>query len=92
MAAFVESPRAGEVYNLGGGKANSCSILEAFQATEKITGKAQIHTYVDQNRSGDHICYYSDLRKMRAHYPAWDITQSLEETIRQIVAAWQHRH
>ena len=91
MAAFVANPRAGEVYNLGGGKANSTSILEAFKITEKFTGKAQIHTYVDQNRAGDHICYYSDLRKMRAHYPQWDITQSLEETIRQIVAAWRTR-
>ena len=91
MAAFVANPRAGEVYNLGGGKANSTSILEAFKITEEFTGKAQIHTYVDQNRAGDHICYYSDLRKMRTHYPQWDITQSLEETIRQIVAAWRTR-
>ena len=91
MAAFVENPRAGEVYNLGGGKANSTSILEAFKLTEKFTGKTQIHAYVDQNRAGDHICYYSDLRKMRAHYPKWDITQSLEETIRQIVEAWKLR-
>ncbi|MCX6944520.1 MAG: NAD-dependent epimerase/dehydratase family protein [Opitutales bacterium] len=91
MAAFVAAPRAGEVYNLGGGKANSTSILEAFKLTEKLTGRAQLYTYVDQNRAGDHICYYSDLRKMRAHYPAWDLTQSLEETIRQIVAAWRHR-
>jgi CDP-paratose 2-epimerase len=91
MAAFVEKPRCGEVYNLGGGKANSTSILEAFKITEKFTGKAQVFTYVDQNRIGDHICYYSDLRKMRAHYPSWDITQSLEETVRQIVEAWQRR-
>ena len=91
MAAFVAAPRAGEVYNLGGGKANSCSILEAFKLTEKFTGKAQVSTYVDQNRAGDHICYYSDLRKMRSHYPKWDITQSLEETIRQIVEAWRKR-
>ena len=91
MAAFVAAPRAGEVYNLGGGKANSCSILEAFALTEKFTGQKQVHTYSEQNRIGDHICYYSDLRKMRAHYPSWDITQSLEETIRQIVEAWQHR-
>jgi CDP-paratose 2-epimerase len=91
MAAFIAAPRAGEVYNLGGGKANSCSILEAFKLTEKFTGKAQVSTYVDQHRAGDHICYYSDLRKMRAHYPQWDITQSLEETIRQIVAAWRQR-
>src|SRR3954470_19119378 len=91
MAAFVENPRAGQVYNLGGGKANSTSILEAFKIAEKFTGKAQVHTYVEQNRAGDHICYYSDLRKMKEHYPAWDITQSLEETIRQIVEAWRRR-
>jgi len=92
MAAFVGAPRPGEVYNLGGGKANSTSILEAFELTARLTGKAQVHTYVDQNRVGDHICYYSDLSKMRAHYPSWDITQSLEETLRQIVAAWRGRH
>ena len=91
MAAFVAQPRSGEVYNLGGGKANSCSILEAFALVEKYTGRAQVHTYVEQNRIGDHICYYSDLRKMRAHYPRWDISVSLEETIRQIVEAWRAR-
>lgn len=91
MAAFVEAPRIAEVYNLGGGKDNSCSILEAFAIAEKTTGKKQKYTYVDENRIGDHICYYSDLRKMKAHYPGWDITQSLEETIRQIVEAWKQR-
>ena len=91
MAAFVAAPRAGEVYNLGGGKANACSILEAFNLTEKHTGKKQVSAYVDQNRAGDHICYYSDLRKMRAHYPGWDISISLEETIRQIVESWRRR-
>lgn len=91
MAAFVASPRAGEVYNLGGGKANSTSIIEAFRSVEAYTGKPQVYTYSDQNRIGDHICYYSDLRKMRAHYPQWDITQSLEETIRQIVESWRKR-
>ncbi|MFT3830897.1 MAG: NAD-dependent epimerase/dehydratase family protein [Opitutaceae bacterium] len=91
MHAFASAPRVGEVYNLGGGKANSCSILEAFAIAEKFSGKKQVYTYVDQNRIGDHICYYSDLRKMRAHYPGWDISVSLEETIRQIVEAWQKR-
>ncbi|MCX6937240.1 MAG: NAD-dependent epimerase/dehydratase family protein [Verrucomicrobia bacterium] len=92
MAAFVATPRSGEVYNLGGGKANSTSILEAFKHVEKFSSRPQIYTYVDQNRAGDHICYYSDLRKMRTHYPTWDITQSLEETIRQIVEAWKTRN
>jgi CDP-paratose 2-epimerase len=92
MAAFVAAPRPGEVYNLGGGKSNSCSILEAFKIAEKISGRPQVHAYVEQARAGDHICYYSDLRKMRAHYPTWDISVSLEETIRQIVEAWKLRN
>jgi CDP-paratose 2-epimerase len=91
MWEFCKTPRVAEVYNLGGGKANSCSILEAFVIAESYTGKKQSYTYVDENRIGDHICYYSDLRKMRAHYPAWDITISLPETIQQIVSAWQTR-
>jgi CDP-paratose 2-epimerase len=91
MAAFIAAPRVGEVYNLGGGKDNSCSILEAFTLTEGFTGKPQQYTYTDQNRAGDHICYYSDLRKMRAHYPSWDITKSLTTTIEEIVEAWRRR-
>jgi CDP-paratose 2-epimerase len=91
MAAFIESPRVAEVYNLGGGKANSCSILEAFAIAENVTGRKQHYTYVDDHRIGDHICYYSDLRKMRGHYPGWEITHSVRDTIEQIVAAWQAR-
>lgn len=91
IAEFVGAPRAGEVYNLGGGEANSCSIIEAFALTARFSGKTQVFQYVDTNRIGDHICYYSDLRKMRAHYPSWDITIGLEDTIRQIVEAWRLR-
>ncbi len=91
IAEFVAAPRVGEVYNLGGGKANSCSILEAFKITERFTGKQQLYTYVEQNRIGDHICYYSDLRKMHAHYPKWDLRKSLEDTISEIVDAWNAR-
>ncbi|HRP06264.1 MAG TPA: NAD-dependent epimerase/dehydratase family protein, partial [Opitutaceae bacterium] len=92
MAAFVESPRAGEVYNLGGGRANSTSILEAFDIVSRYSDKTQVFTYQDQHRIGDHICYYSDLRKMKAHYPGWDITQTLDDTIRQIVESWRRRN
>ena len=88
---FAKRPRCAEVYNLGGGKANSCSVLEAFGLVERFTGKRQRYTYVEDNRIGDHICYYSDLRKMRAHYPRWDITIDLEQTIREIVEAWQRK-
>ena len=66
---FVNNPRCGEVYNIGGGKQNSCSIIEAFKIVEEFSGKPQVFTYVEENRIGDHICYYSDLRKIRAHYP-----------------------
>jgi len=91
IAAFIDAPCAGEVYNLGGGKDNSCSILEAFKLAEKYSGKAQVHSYVEKARAGDHICYYSDLRKMRAHYPAWNVTISLDEIVKQIVESWQKR-
>ncbi len=91
MWEFTQAPRVAEVYNLGGGKANSCSILEAFQIAEQFSSQPQKFTYLDENRIGDHICYYSDLRKMKSHYPSWDITISLKETIRQIVEAWKSR-
>lgn len=84
---FIKAPRVAEVYNIGGGRANSCSIWEAFKIAEKFTGREQVYEYVDENRKGDHICYISNLSKMRAQYPGWDITVSLEETIRQIVEA-----
>jgi CDP-paratose 2-epimerase len=91
MMEFIESPRAGEVYNLGGGRTNACSLLEAFELVESLTGKKQVHTYVPEARIGDHICYYSDLSKMRQHYPRWNITLDLPEIVRQIVDAWTRR-
>src|SRR5208283_3298472 len=91
IAAFVEAPRAGEVYNLGGGKANSTSILEAFKTAESFTGKAQVYSYLDRNRIGDHICYYSDLRKIREHYPRWNLTKSLQQIFCEIAASWRER-
>ncbi len=89
--AFIEAPRSGEVYNLGGGKANSCSIREAFELVESITDIPMRSTYVDENRMGDHICYYSDLSKIRSHYPGWDITIPLVEIFRQIADSWKER-
>jgi CDP-paratose 2-epimerase len=91
MYEFVRNPRAGEVYNLGGGKSNSCSILEAFRMAEEISGLPQRWSYVEQNRAGDHICYYSDLRKMKTHYPAWDIRRPLADIFREIAASWSQR-
>jgi CDP-paratose 2-epimerase len=88
---FCRNPRAGEVYNLGGGRGNSCSLREAFEIARSVTGRAQRWMYVDRPRIGDHICYYSDLRKMRSHYPAWDITRSLQQIVAESVEAWNGR-
>lgn len=89
---FINKPRIGEVYNIGGGKENSCSILEAFQIIEGISGKKMQFEYSNTNRIGDHICYYSDLSKMKAHYPNWEITKSLETTFLEIYDAWIKRN
>ena len=85
--AFAENPRCGEVYNIGGGRANSVSILEAFDRAAALSGRKMQFEYVDQNRAGDHICYISDLSKMRRHYPGWDITKSLDDVFREIYQA-----
>ena len=89
--AFIAEPRSGEVYNLGGGRDNSCSILEAFAIAERVSGKKMNHRYLDQAREGDHICYISNLAKMRAHYPKWDLTKSLEDIFVEIHRAWSAR-
>lgn len=91
IAAFAAKPRPGEVYNIGGGRANSCSILEAFDMVERLTGKPMRYEYVDKPREGDHVCYISDLTKARTHYPGWDITVSLEQILSEIVAGWHAR-
>ena len=84
MHAFFENPRCGEVYNIGGGRANSISILEAFDRIAALSGKPMQWEYQDKNREGDHICYISDLTKMRSHYPSWDITKSLDDVFEDI--------
>ena len=91
IEAFYNNPRSGEVYNLGGGRHNSVSILEAFDRAAQLSGKPMNYEYVDKNREGDHICYISDLAKMRAHYPEWDITKSIDTVFEEIHAAWMSR-
>lgn len=90
--AFVQAPRPAEVYNIGGGRDNSCSILEAFARVERLTGRPTTYEYVNQHRTGDHICYYSDLRKLRAHYPGWRIEKGLSQVFEEIVDGWLRRH
>ena len=85
IKCFLEEPRQGEVYNIGGGFENSCSILEAFSICETYSGKKQVYQYMESNRVGDHICYYSDLRKIYSHFPKFKIRNSLSTIIQQIV-------
>jgi CDP-paratose 2-epimerase len=91
IARFIAAPRVAAVYNIGGGKTNSCSILEAFALVADRTGRRMEWTYDERAREGDHICYYSDLRQMMADYPGWQPRIGLGETLDQIVAATQQR-
>jgi CDP-paratose 2-epimerase len=84
IEAFADDPRGGEVYNLGGGRENSVSVLEAIAKITQFTGKKLDWKYVEQNRKGDHICYISNLAKFKAHYPNWSITVGIDEILRQI--------
>jgi CDP-paratose 2-epimerase len=81
---FFEKPRCGEVYNLGGGRANSVSILETVDMLADMGYRLE-YDYVDSNRKGDHICYISDLSKLRAHYPGWRIEYDLPRIVAEIV-------
>lgn len=89
---FISAPRVAEVYNIGGGKDNTCSLLEAFDIISSISGKSMLYKYDDNNRIGDHICYYSDLRKMKDHYPQWNITKDLKTTFLEIYESWMKRN
>ena len=91
IECFYQSPRSGEVYNLGGGRDNSCSILEAFEMIAAISGHKMKYEYIDKNREGDHICYISDLSKIKSHYPQWEITKSLPTIFEEIYQAWGER-
>lgn len=84
---FYAHPRCGEVYNIGGGRKNSVSMLEAIQMAENVAGRKLSWEYIEQNRIGDHICYISNLSKMRSHLPGWDITRTLSDIFKEIAAA-----
>jgi len=81
FAEFARHPRPGEVYNLGGGRQNSASILECIAKIEALLGTKMPRKYSDTARAGDHICYISDLSKFRSHYPNWRLTCSLDQIL-----------
>jgi CDP-paratose 2-epimerase len=84
IMAFAEAPRPAAVYNLGGGRANSCSMMEAVAALEELLGRKLATEYVEENRRGDHICYISDLSRFRADYPEWELSIPLTEIYEQL--------
>jgi CDP-paratose 2-epimerase len=88
---FADRPRPGEVYNLGGGRANSISMLEAIARVEQLSGQKLKWNYVDQARKGDHICYISNLKKFQNDYPNWRITVGLDEILKQIIESEQRQ-
>lgn len=83
--AFAANPRPGEVYNLGGGRSNSASLLECVAKLEALLGRKMNLQYVNEARKGDHICYISDLTKFRSHYPGWQVTRSLDQILEGMV-------
>ncbi len=89
---FFESPRAGEVYNIGGGRASNCSMLEAIGYCEQIAERPMRWTYSEENRTGDHVWWISDLGKFRSHYPQWEVRYDVPSICREIyeanVASW----
>jgi CDP-paratose 2-epimerase len=87
MEEFAANPRQGEVYNLGGGRGNSVSILEAIERINEMTGRKLNWVYTDQNRKGDHICYITDLGKLRTDYPGWSVTRSLDLILVEMIEA-----
>jgi len=84
---FIQAPRSGEVYNIGGSRHSNCSMLEAIKICEELSGKKLQHTYKEDNRSGDHIWYISDVSKFQQHYPTWQYQYDLRATMEEIHAA-----
>ena len=92
MEEFADNPRPGEVYNLGGGRENSISMLEAITRVEQMTGRKLNWRYVDEARRGDHVCYISNLSKFQSHYPKWKITRGLDAILEEMVVSEHGRH
>jgi CDP-paratose 2-epimerase len=91
MDQFIRKPSCAKVYNIGGGRENSISILEAFTLIEDISGVKMSYEYLDQNRKGDHICYISNLSRIKSHFPSWEITKDLRATFVEIYETWKRR-
>lgn len=88
---FFQAPRSGEVYNIGGGRTSNCSMLEAIDMCQEITGNTLAWTYDDTNRMGDHIWYVSDTSRFEAHYPGWSVQWTVPDILKEIFEANRQR-
>ena len=89
---YINNPKtSGAVYNLGGGKDNSASVLECISLIKEIGGYELDYTVSDQNRIGDHICYYSDLSRLKSDYPEWDVRINLKDIIKEMILSEEKR-
>lgn len=88
---FYQNPRVAEVYNIGGGVKSNCSVIEAIDMVQEITGREYNYSYAEDNRIGDHIWYVSDLSKFKAHYPGWDLKYDVKDILTEIHAAFEER-
>jgi len=84
FAEFIRAPRPGEVYNIGGSRYSNCSMLEAIDLCEEISGRKLTWSYEETNRIGDHIWWISDVRKFQEHYPNWKFRYGLREILEEI--------
>jgi CDP-paratose 2-epimerase len=89
---FFQNPRSGEVYNIGGGRFSNCSMLEAINISQDITGNKLNWNYSDEHRTGDHIWWISDTRKFQNHYPEWEQKYNIEMTINEIISGLSERN
>ncbi len=85
--SFIAKPRAGEVYNLGGGRSNNASLLESIDLVQQVSGRRLNWSYVDEPRIGDHMCYISNMKKFRSCYPEWSVQISLDQIADELVSA-----
>jgi CDP-paratose 2-epimerase len=88
---YYQAPRFGEVYNAGGSRYSNCSMLEAITLCEEITGNKLSYSYTDSNRIGDHIWYISDVSKFQSHYPDWEFTYGIKETLTEMYYSLKKR-
>ena len=84
ISEFIDKPRVAAVYNIGGGFCNSISLIESIEKIENISNKKMKYTYSDNARIGDHICYYSNLSKIKKEFPTWNITKSIDEIFKDV--------